>query len=112
MAFLRSNDQQHQRPVAIRVGFNALSIVSNCINGSLTACRCLQKVYAHGPPSTPGCFFSGNEGMLPSLCNCFSPAYLRRYRPINVLESHFLSPSRERFRARGSAPTQFDPLLR
>jgi hypothetical protein len=44
MAFLRSNDQQHQRPVAIRVGFNALSIVANCINGSLAACPCLQKV--------------------------------------------------------------------
>jgi len=27
---------------------------------------------------------SCNEGMLPSLCNCFSPAYSARYRPINL----------------------------
>jgi hypothetical protein len=55
-AFVRSNDQQRQRPAAVRVGFNALSIVANCINGSLAACGCRRKVYGHGLSSKPGLF--------------------------------------------------------
>jgi hypothetical protein len=36
---------------------------------------------------------SSNEGMLPSLCNCFSSAYSARYRPINVRNQPSLSRS-------------------
>ena len=47
----------------------------------LAAC---EKSLFMGPRPHRVISWSSNEGMLPSLCNCFSSAYSPRYRPINV----------------------------
>ncbi len=112
MAFLRSNDQQRQRPAAVRVGFNALSIVVNCINGSLTACGCRRKVYGHGLSSKPGRFLLWQcRHVIIALQFFFArifsavPSYKR---PLEALPGTF----REVLRTRTTPSTQFDPQLR
>src|SRR5580704_12062723 len=67
---------------------------------------CCEKSLFMGSRLYPVVSCSGNEGMLPSLCNCFSPAYSPRYRPINVP-----NPLSLRSPAMGFRPVK-TPLLR
>jgi hypothetical protein len=73
--------------MAHRVGFNALSIAANCIDGSRAARCCLRKICPHGLPSKPGRFLLCQLRHVTIALQLFFAPFSLRYRPVNVLNT-------------------------
>jgi hypothetical protein len=74
-----------------------------CLAATPLAATCEKSLFM-GPRLNRVLSCSGNEGMLPSLCNCFSSAYSARYRPINVPNWPSCSRSSRRLRSFSNPP--------